>query len=227
VQLFTILADVDHFQCYRARTTGFSKVPITLADHFGNRSATVRSAIDLCAPADKNGEDPAAPGSPGYLTSYKISVNGSFQQVTGVGADNQFGHVTLNVKKPKVLLVPSAVSLSGPPSSADGAFVNHFNCYDVRIANGTTAPVPASVTIKTAFETVQVQPQKPKRLCVPTSKNSEPVIASRPENLLCYKAKSGKGLNPAPTVFLANQFGQQVQRLGQRRELCIPTDLTP
>ena len=72
VQFFTILADVDHFQCYRARTTGFSPVPITLSDRFGNRSATVRSAIDLCAPADKNGEDPDAVDSPGFLTSYKI-----------------------------------------------------------------------------------------------------------------------------------------------------------
>ena len=79
----------------------------------------------------------------------------------------------------------------------------------------------------TAFETVQVQPQKPRQLCVPTSKNGEPVTASSPPNLLCYKAKSGKGLNPAPTAFLANQFDQQVQRLGQRRDLCIPTALAP
>ncbi len=227
VQLFTILADVDHFQCYRARTTGFSRVPITLSDRFGNRSATVRSAIDLCAPADKNGEDPEAASSPDFLTSYKISISGSFPQVTGVSAVNQFGPVTLNVKKPKVLLVPTAVSLAGPPSSPAGAFLNHFDCYDVRVANGTTAPPAGTVTVHTAFETVQVQPKKPARLCVPTSKNGEPVIASRPENLLCYKAKSGKGLTPAPTAYLANQFGQQVQRLGQRRELCIPTELAP
>jgi hypothetical protein len=227
VQLFTILADVDHFQCYRARTTGFSPVPITLSDRFGNRSAMVRSAIDLCAPADKNGEDPDAVDSPGFLTSYKISAPGAFQQVTGVTAVNQFGPVTLNVKKPKVLLVPTTVSLDGPPSSPAGAFLNHFNCYDVRVTNATAAPPPGTVTVHTTFETVQVQPQKPERLCVPTSKNGGPVIASRPENLLCYKAKSGKGLNPAPTAFLLNQFGQQVQRLGQRRELCIPTDLTP
>ncbi len=227
VQVFTILAKVDHFQCYRARTTGFSRVPITLSDRFGNRSATVRSAIDLCAPADKNGEDPEAVNSPGFLTSYKISAPGRFQQLTGVSAMNQFGPVTLNVKKPKVLLVPTTVSLDGPPSSPAGAFVNHFNCYDVSVTNGTTAPPAGTVTVHTTFETVQVQPQKPERLCVPTSKNGGPVIASRPENLLCYKAKSGKGLNPAPTAFLLNQFGQQMQRLGQRRDLCIPTDLTP
>ena len=64
VQFFTILADIDHFQCYRARTTGFSRVPVTLSDRFGTRSATVRSAIDLCAPADKNGEDPEAAAAP-------------------------------------------------------------------------------------------------------------------------------------------------------------------
>ena len=71
-----------------------------------------------------------------------------------------------------------------------------------------------------------MQPQQPKRLCVPTNKNGEGVIASRPENLLCYKAKSKGGLNPVPNVFLANQFGSQMQRLGQRREICIPTDLS-
>ena len=226
LQFYNVLTDVDHFQCYRARTTGFNRMGITLSDRFGSRSATVRSPIDLCAPADKNGEDPEAADSPDFLTSYKISISGPFQQLTGVSAENQFGPVSLNVKKPKVLLVPTAVSPTSPPSSPDGAFLNHFTCYDVKVSNGTTAPTPGTVTVKTAFETMQVQPQKPKRLCVPASKNGGPVIGSRPENLLCYKAKSKGGLNPPPTVFLANQFGQQTQRLGQRRELCIPTELT-
>src|SRR5262249_15212241 len=215
------------FQCYRARSAGSFKVPVTLSDRFGNRSATLRSPIDLCAPADKNGENPEAADSPGFLTSYKLSISGGFQQVTGVHAINQFGDVTLDVKKPRVLLVPTAVSLEEPPSSPAGAFLNHFTCYDVRVANGTPPPPTPTVSIHTAFETVQVSPQKPLQLCVQTSKNGGPVIPSTPENLLCYKAKSGKGLNPAPTAFLNNHFGQQVQRLGQRRALCIPTHLAP
>ena len=85
----------------------------------------------------------------------------------------------------------------------------------------------APVSVHTTFETVQVQPKKPMRLCVPTQKNGGAIIPSSPENLLCYKAKSGRGLNPPPTAFLANQFGQQVQRLGQRRELCVPTTIAP
>src|SRR5262249_4608120 len=82
VQLFTILADVDHFQCYRARTTGFTGGTVTLSDRFGNHTAKVRSPIDLCAPSDKNEEDPDAVTSPDFLTTYKISVSGSSQQQT-------------------------------------------------------------------------------------------------------------------------------------------------
>lgn len=224
VQLFNILADVDHYQCYRARTTGFNRLPVTLNDRFGTRSVTVRSPLDLCAPADKNGEDPEAVDEPGFLTSYRITGSAP-QQASSVLAQNQFGSVNLNIGSPRVLMVPTAVSDEAPPASTDGAFVNHFTCYDVRVANGSTAPDPGTVTVQTAFETVQVQPRKPKRLCVPTSKNGEPVIASSPENLLCYKSKSKGSLKPAPNLFLLNQFGQQTQRLGQRREFCVPTDL--
>jgi len=226
VQFFTILADVDHFQCYLARSSGFNDTSVTLSDVFGNRTARVRSPINVCAPANKNGEDPEAPGSPDFLTSYKISVQGSFPNQT-VTAENQFGPITLNVKKPKVLLVPTAVSTTAPPASPDGAFLNHFNCYDVRATNGTPAPDPGTVTVQTAFETVQVQPKRPRRLCVPTSKNGEPVIPSSPPNLLCYQGKSKGTLSPAPIIFIANQFGSRTQRLGQRREICIPTELTP
>ncbi len=226
IQFYNVLADLDHFQCYRARTSGFDDRSVTLSDQFGSRTATVRKAIDLCAPADKNEEDPTAPESPDYLTTYRISA-GSFQQINGIPVTNQFGETILNIRSPKILMVPTAASQDAPPSSPDGAFLNHFTCYDVRVTNGTVPPAPGPVSVVTPFETVTVTPRKPMRLCVKTSKNGEPLVDSRPENLLCYKAKSGGGLKPAPTVFLANQFGPQTQRLGQRREICIPTDIGP
>jgi len=222
LQLFRILADVDHFQCYRARTSGFGRRSVTLNDVFGTRSVTVRSPYDLCAPADKNAEDPAAPVSLDFLTSYRLSSSGP-QSISGVTATNQFGTVSLSVRSPRLLMVPTAVSETTPPASPDGAFLNHFTCYDVR-ANGPT-PDAGTVTVQTAFETVQIQPRKPKKLCVPTSKNDEPIVPSSPENLLCYQTKSKGSLNPAPNLFLANQFGSQTQRLGQRRDFCVPTDL--
>jgi hypothetical protein len=226
VQFYTVLAHLHHFQCYRARTTGFNKMPITLADRFGTRSVTVRKPVDLCAPADKNGEDPEAPDSPFFLTSYKISGSGPFTQIAPVHAENQFGPIALKIKKPKTILVPTGVTTNGPPSSPDGAFLNHFTCYKARAVSPPNAPTPGLITVQTAFETVQIQPKKPRSLCVPASKNGGPIIPSGPENLLCYKPKAAGGLPaPAPVVFLANQFGDQTQRLGKHSDVCIPTDL--
>jgi hypothetical protein len=232
LQAFTVQAQLSRFQCYLARDRAFADVSVTLSDRFGDRSATVRRPVDVCAPSSADGAvlstDDATSGSAGggFLTTYQLSATGPAANVKGLVAHNDFGTVTLNVDgKPRVLMVPSSLSLTGPPSSASGAFLNHFDCYDVRVTNGTTAPSPGPVTVHTAFETVQVQPQKPHQLCVPTRKNGEPLVPSSPENLLCYKTKSGPGLQPAPTVYLEDQFGQQVQRLGQRRDLCVPTDL--
>jgi hypothetical protein len=238
VQLFTVLAHLGHFQCYRAHpTVGVgagtagslipTSLPVTLEDQFGVYSGTAHRPVDLCAPADKNGEDPEAPDSGDFLSSYKLSVPGPVEHVSGVTAVNQFGTITLDLLQPDTLLVPSAASLEGPPAPGQ-SFLNDFTCYSVQVGKtkGKGAPAPGSVLVQTAFETVEVEPGNPQHLCVPASKNGGPVIASAPEDLLCYDVKSGNDLKPAPEVFVANQFGQEVQRIGQRRELCVPTDLT-
>jgi hypothetical protein len=238
VQLYTVLAHLGHFQCYRAHpTVGVGagtagslipeSLPVTLEDQFGVYSGTAHRPVDLCAPADKNGEDPEAPDSGDFLSSYKLSVPGPVEQVSGVQATNQFGSITLNLLQPDTLLVPSAASLEGPPEPGQ-SFLNDFTCYSVQLGKtkGKGAPAPGSVLLRTAFETVEVEPGNPQHLCVPASKNGGPVIASAPEDLLCYDVKSGNDLKHAPEVFVANQFGQEVQRIGQRRELCVPTDLT-
>jgi hypothetical protein len=238
VQLFTVLAHLGHFQCYRAHpTVGVgagtagstipTSLPVTLEDQFGVYSGTAHRPVDLCAPADKNGEDPEAPDSGDFLSSYKLSVPGPVEHISGVQATNQFGSVTLDLLQPDTLLVPSAASLEGPPAPGQ-SFLNDFTCYSVQVGKtkGKGAPVPGSVMVQTAFETVEVEPGNPQHLCVPASKNGGPVIASAPEDLLCYDVKTGNDLKPAPEVFVANQFGQEAQRIGQRRELCVPTDLT-
>jgi hypothetical protein len=238
IQLFTVLAHLGHFQCYRAHpTVGVGagtagslipeSLPVTLEDQFGVYSGTAHRPVDLCAPADKNGEDPEAPDSGDFLSSYKLSVPGPAEHISGVQATNQFGSITLDLLQPDTLLVPSAASLEGPPAPGQ-SFLNDFTCYSVQVGKtkGKGAPAPGPVMVQTAFETVEVEPGNPQHLCVPASKNGGPVIASAPEDLLCYDVKSGNDLKPAPEVFVANQFGQEAQRIGQRRELCIPTDLT-
>jgi hypothetical protein len=234
VQLFTVLAHLGHFQCYRAHptvgvgagTAGSTipeSLPVTLEDQFGVYSGTAHRPVDLCAPADKNGEDSEAPDSGDFLSSYKLSVPGPVEHISGVTAVNQFGTITLDLLQPDTLLVPSAASLEGPPAAGQ-SFLNDFTCYNVQIGKTKGAPKLGSVMVGTAFGTVEVEPGNPQHLCVPASKNGGPVIASAPEDLLCYDVKSGNDLKPAPEVLVANQFGQEVQRIGQRRELCVPTD---
>jgi hypothetical protein len=234
VQIFTVLAPLGHFLCYRAHpavgvcagtavSTIPEQLPVTVEDRFGVYSGTAHRPVDLCAPADKNGEDAEAPASPDFLTSYKLSVPGPVAPLPRVVAVNQFGSVRLDLLQPDTLLVPSAASLTCSPPAPGVGFVNDFNCYSVQ---GKTTGGPV-VSVTTAFGgPVAIRPGNPQHLCVPASKNGGPVIASSPENLLCYDVKSGVGPGAAPIVSIANQFGLETQRIGQRRELCVPTDLT-
>jgi hypothetical protein len=227
LQLFTVLQHLRHFQCYGLANAASRDVPVTLADTFGSRSVTVGKPNALCAPADKNGEDPAAPDDPGYLTAYGITRGGHFGRVPAQTVQNQFGTLTVDVVTPRALLVPSAYSPDAPPSSPVGAFLPHFTCYDVRITGGTPKFAGATVDVTTSLGHATVQVQKPHRLCVPTDKNGEdPSAPTFPENLLCYKTKSRGPVRGS--VFLDNQFGAQVYRLaGGRSELCVPTLLNP
>jgi hypothetical protein len=226
LQLFTVLQPLHHLQCYNLKNSGFDATSVTLADRFGTRSMTVRKARRLCAPADKNGEDPDAPTSPDFMTAYSINGGGKFDRVRSQTVVDQFGTLTVDITTPRMLLVPSAYSPTSLPSSPAGAFVDHFTCYDVRVTNGTPKFSGATVTVQTALETATVEVRKPERLCVPTNKNGEdPTAPTFPENFLCYKTKT-KG-SPSGTAFLNNQFGPQTYGIGSRSELCVPTQLNP
>jgi len=224
LQLFTVLPPlVNHFQCYDLRNVRFPTRTVTLTDAFGTRTAEVRRATDLCAPADKNGEDPDAPGDGNHLAAYQLK-NGPFTPIRGQVVTNQFGNLTLDIRQQRSLLVPSSFSDSGPPSSPDGAFLSHFSCYDVRVTNRTPAFAPRTVSVQTAFDDVDVTLRKPTRLCVPTSKNGEtPNAPTFPESLLCYQTRV-KGAFALPGFF-ANQFGEQANTLRQRRDFCVPSQL--
>ena len=225
VQFFTILQQLGHFQCYGLKNAPFDKIPVTLDDQFGSLAVTVRKARALCAPAIKNSEAPPGSAEGAFLTDYSITRGGPAARVPGQTVVNQFGTLTVDVLTPRSLLVPTAYSDSGPPSPI-GAFLDHFTCYDVRITNGTPRFAGATVTVQTALETATIQVRKPRRLCVPTDKNGEdPTAPSFPESLLCYQTK-GKG-GVSGTAFLNNQFGQQVYRLGNRQQLCVPSRLNP
>ncbi len=65
-----------HYKCYRARRARgeprFTTPDVLLADQFESRVTTVLKPFLVCAPVDKNDEDPAAPASLDHLTCFKI-----------------------------------------------------------------------------------------------------------------------------------------------------------
>lgn len=104
----------DHFECYKIAVTSgtpkFVALPgVTLDDQFGPMTVTVKKPAFLCNPADKNGEDPAAPTHPNHLMCYQVKQTDAvkFAKITGVFVNNQFGPETLDVKKPALLCVPA------------------------------------------------------------------------------------------------------------------------
>jgi hypothetical protein len=220
---------LNAFACYGARLDGRVQEDVTLVDQFGTYSAGLRRLNALCAPADVGGNDATAPDDPGHLARYALQTRGRFPGVTEQVVVNQFGTITVDVSgKPKDLLVPTAKSLTGPPSPL-GAFVDHFTCHRVKPSKGTPRfPGADDVTIETQFETVTIDVRKPRSLCAPTNKNGEdPGAENGVDHLLCYQISS-KGGPGRPDVFLNNQFGQQSGRLGgQRRELCVPSLKNP
>jgi hypothetical protein len=109
------LFGVDHFQCYKATTSkGTGKfVPVLgveIEDQFGIIHVDVKKPKYLCAPVDKNNDDPTAPDHLDHLVCYQVkqvNTEARFVKVTGLGVNNQFGPETLDAKKPSELCVPA------------------------------------------------------------------------------------------------------------------------
>jgi hypothetical protein len=107
----------DHFKCYRVRrskgSAQFKEIgPVKVADQFGIWTVSLKTPVKLCAPADKNGEDPTAPSHPNHLLCYKVrNVSPPFGEVP-VFVNNQFGQQALVATRPTELCVPSRASSS-------------------------------------------------------------------------------------------------------------------
>src|SRR5262249_30894441 len=85
-----VASPVTHFDCYEVTQGGLKpKIPVTVADRFGSYTPTLTEVHRLCAPADKNGEDPSAPANPNHETAYEVA--NSSPAGVGVGLEVQTG----------------------------------------------------------------------------------------------------------------------------------------
>jgi hypothetical protein len=217
---------LDHFQCYEAERGPFTTFPVTLTDSLGASTVTVVRPKRLCNPADKNGEDPSAPTHPDHLTGYIIKqTTPRFTRIPAQNVTNQFGTVSVDLVRPDYLMVPSAKSLTGPPSPIVPT-IDHFKCYRVLKARTRAS----NLAIDDQFGSLSVDVKQPSRLCLPADKNGSG-ITNPLVPLMCYKTQLTPGSPPfrGPTgsVFIDNQFGSDTLVVNHLRELCVPSFLGP
>ena len=240
--------DPDHFLSYQIKDSDkdsdsdsdsdsdkkSGKIKVFLQDQFGSGTYRVEKAVALLNPADKNGEGIGDRET--HLTGY--SVKGpKFKKVKGVIVEDQFGQLTLTVKKPDRLLVPSAKSLGPDPlpePDNQTHFVDHFLCYTVDNNSDSDSDSDSN---QGSFPTVSVEDQfgaksfrvmRPERLCTPVDKEGEGIKKSE-NHLMCYRVKPARGEprhRRVKGVLLSNQFGVIGVDTIKERELCLPATKT-
>jgi len=212
---------LDHFQCYEVKPAFFSQVTVHVTDQFGTLTETLRYPHRLCAPANKNNEDPTAPSHPNHLAGYRTKAVSGFTKRTGQTLVDQFGTQLLDVVRPDNLLVPT-----GKDGVMQQPGLDHFQCYKVKRSKGGPKFAKRTVTVSDQFESLTLTLVKPVLLCAPASKNNEdPTAPSHPDHLTCYKTQDGRF--PQSTHTITNQFGLDEVTVIHRRELCVPSLKNP
>jgi cysteine-rich repeat protein len=132
--------------------------------------------------------------------------------------------------------VEACFSCEGAPSTCTldptcGLALDHFKCYQSRIAKGAPLFAPRTVTLTDSVSTTDLKIVKPTNLCTPV-KVDDGGVFDPTAHLTCYQLKSAPGRQQEATqqVRVANQFGGD-QRLTvlQLQSLCVPStvDYTP
>jgi hypothetical protein len=209
-----------HFQCHEVHRPSFNRAGIALDDALGAGTVTIKRAKRICAPVDKNGEDPDAPNDPEHLTYYTIKQTSRFTKVKGVVVENQFGTQTMTLAKPDRMLVPTAKSLVGPPAAL-GPVIDHYKCYKV---TGAKLNRPG-ITVTDQFGTIVVHAKKPLHLCLPALKNDEGALVDPATALMCYQV-NGVAHAVRPLIYTQTQFGPDDYTFFGPRDLCVPSTVT-
>jgi hypothetical protein len=218
--------ELNHFMCHEIKPFAFPRQAVSVEDRFFDASVTLRGPTHLCAPANKEDEDPTAPQDPEHLTGFP--ARGSTGKVLNQIVVNQFGTVTLDLRRRSHLFVPTAKGVAAPPGPIPNPVTDHFQCYRVRRSRGSASFTKiVGVTVEDQFGTATMDLLRPRFLCVPASKNDEePGAPGHPESLLCYKTRQQAPFGEA-NPFIDNQILARQVKIIRRFELCVPSVLNP
>ncbi len=223
----------EHFLSYQIKETKntpkFEKFYVGLSDQFSSGEFKVKQIYRLLNPIDKN--DEGINNTITHLVGYKIQVQDNRNKVKEtVLVENQFGELSLDIKKAKLLLVPSTKDLNTQSKKIPLITSDHFKCYDVKVTKNTPnfKKLKADVYDPNFGEDRTLDVKKPRLFCTPVEKNHNnqvsPIVNSQ-NHLVCYDAKKSKGESNHQrlTVFTSNQFGPESLDTKKERELCVPS----
>ena len=209
-----------HYQCYEVHQGPQNATPATLDDVFGTSTISVRRAKRICAPADKNDENPSAPAQIDHLKAYEINQTDRFTPVKNLSVTNQFGTMLLDIARPDLLLVPTSRAWTRTRRRRRARDQPLQVLHD-------RSPSPLRRHQSTTSSARCVDFKRPVRYCAPADKNGEGIMD--PSHLLCYQVRKVVGSPPfkppAPAVFTEDQFGAASYRVFGPRELCVPTTM--
>jgi hypothetical protein len=104
---------LDHFKCYRVSGARFRQAGIGVETQFGSLTVDIKRPLHLCAPADKNGEDPSAPTHADHLLCYQVRGPRPQSQPT-INTVEQLESGSYTFFGPREFCVPSSKTL--PPT---------------------------------------------------------------------------------------------------------------
>ncbi len=207
------LRNVDHYECYKAKSRGFTPRFVTVTDRFGTRSMTLSRADTLCNAANENGGGTVDPTA--HLECYRPKQSAFGGAIATVA--NELGSQSLLLGKVRSLCVPSETD-----NVASALGIDHFECY--RASRGTPPFVPQTVTLADQFRPASTSTlvTKPDTVCTPADKNGEG-IKDATVALACYRIKTGRSGSHSAAV--TNQFGNESVTATKARTLCVPSSL--
>lgn len=233
VKVITVFP-VDHYLGYDTKVKhddkhDDEKIQVTLVDEFvpDEVNYDVKKLKMLFNPVNKNGEGISNELS--HLVGYDIKESKGepkFDGIKNILVINQFGDLTVDIKKVKILLVPSFKDHDVIPTEPEDLDINHFKCYDAKESKHTPKFETRDVNLSDQFDSLFMEVHKPKLLCSPVDKNSEGIVND--ENyVMCYDLKEIKGEPKFQkiNVFTNNQFGPEELEAKKQKQLCVPSTI--
>jgi hypothetical protein len=247
----------DAFLCYKSKSLGprggLPRFTARSGDVAIDAFSTARpedqhridlaKSIGLCAPASLNGE--LVGDSATHLEAYDMSVTKTTpRQPRHLDSVNEVvnavGTLRLKVRAEDRLLVPTAKALgTGGAPPLGGTGVDHFKCYDAKIARAPVGappfPVftPTQVTIADQFGGRVFNVVRPRHLCAPTDfASGAPAAPTHPGFLVCYQVRLASTRPKQPKFVVTEvstqpEFGPEALSVRAAEELCIPSFKDP